>query len=296
MVRDSMKVYAPVKPLGQCAAVLRSLGFASAQSLGWISPAGVSSSLVIVVEPQDSALVRYRKLPTRALPPIPNWSVGYDILKNHIAAFQRGAQDFGIHATADTALEKLILRSHAKDSAQLRSFWKFLESNRNSRSAALAERTVLGDASVENRSLAAAVLGAQRGRARAWHVLVKGLRDPDERVAAAAEMGLISLMTGEQTPIDWRPVVTDLRAILDGTNVLALRTTLQVLTKTRIDRTLASALLRENGGLVIDFLGSHSPTHKDAAHQFLVWLAGKDLGIEANSWKSWLREIHARAI
>jgi len=252
--------------------------------------------VVIVVEPQDSALVRFRKLPARrALPPIDGWRNGYDVLNNNIAVFQRGTQDFGIHAIADTTLEQLILASHPKDSAQLQSFWKFLESTRNARSAALAERTLLNDSSVESRILAAAVLGAQRGRVRAWHVLVKGLRDPDERVAATAEMALTSLMVGEQTAVDWRPAVSDLRAILDGTNVLALQTTLQVLTKTKVDPRLAPALLRESGGLVIDFLGSHSPTHKDAAHAFLVWLARRDLGTEPNEWNSWLREIHARA-
>ena len=295
MIQDSMRVHAPGKPLGQCAGVLRSLGFPSAQSLGLPSPTG-ESSLVIVVEPQDSMLVRYRKVPMRASPPIPEWSVGYDILKNHIGTFQSGAQDFGVHATADTVIERVILQDHARDSVQLRSLWNFLESTRNSRSAALAERVLLTDASVENRRIAAVVLGAQRGRTRTLYVLMKGLRDPDERVASDAEKALTSLMTGEQTRIDWRPVVSDLRAILDGTNVLALRTTMQALTKTQIDRKLAPALLRQNGGLVIDLLGSHSPTHKDAAHEFLVWLAGKDLGTEPEDWSSWLSKIHARAI
>ena len=249
MIQDSMKVHAPGKPLGQCAGVLRTLGFPSAQSLGLTSTNGLSSTLVLLVEPQDSALVRYRKLPTRESPPLPAWRDGYSILKDHVAAYQSGVQDFGIHATRDTTIEHLILRSRPGDSAEVRFFWRFLERNSNPQSAKLAERTLLEDASVDNRRIAAAILGAQRGRTRAWYTLMKGLRDPDDRVAAAAEMGLTSLLTGEQPRIDWRPAVADVRALLDGTNVLALRTTLLVLTKTQVDPALAAALIRENGGL-----------------------------------------------
>ena len=296
MIEDSMKVHAPGKPLGQCAAVLRALGFPSAQSLGWTSAEGRSSTLVLLVEPQDSALVRYRKPPARKSTPLPAWRDGYGTLKDHVAAYQMGAQDFGIYAVRDTVLEDLILRSYPSDSAEVRFFWRFLERNRNPQSANLAERTLLEDASVDNRMVAAAILGAQRGRVRAWYALVKGLRDPDERVAAAAEMGLTSLLTGTQSRMDWRPARADIKAILDGTNVLGLRTMLLVLTKTKVDPMLARTLIPENGGLVLDFLGSHSPAHRDAAHAFLVQLAGKDLGPSAYNWRMWLREVHARAI
>jgi hypothetical protein len=296
MIQDSMKVHAPGKPLGQCAGVLRALGFPSAQSLGMTSVEGRSSTLVLLVEPQDSFLVRYRKPPTQETAPVPAWREGYRMLKDHVAAYQTGAQTFGIYATRDTARERLILEDRPKDSAEVRSFWRFLDSSRNAQSTKLAERTLLEDASLDNRMLAAAILGAQRGRVRAWYALVKGLRDPDERVAAAAEMGLTSLLTGTQSPIDWRPARADIRAILDGTNVLALRTMLLVLTKTKIDPLVARTLVRTDGGLVIDLLGSHSPAHRDAAHAFLVRLAGKDMGLSTNRWRAWLRGVHARAI
>jgi hypothetical protein len=296
MIQDSMKAHAPGQPLGQCAAVLRALGFPSAESLYTTSPEGRSSTLVILVEPQDSALVRYRKLPTRARGSLKAWGPAYRILRNDVAAYQTGAQHFGIHSVGDSAREHLILRSWPNDSAHVRAFWRFLEWSRNAQTAGLAERTLVEDANVENRILAAAILGAQRGRVRAWYALVKGLRDPDERVAAAAEMGLRSLLTGAQSRIDWRPALADVRAILDGTNVLGLRTTLVVLTKTQIDPTLAPALLRENGGLVMDLLGSHSPAHRDAAHEFLVRLAGKDLGLSPDNWRMWLQGVRARAI
>ena len=291
-----MKVHAPGEPLGHCAAVLRALGFPSAQSLYMTSAEGRESHIVIVVEPQDSSLVRYRSRPTRVGRPPNAWGPAYRILRNDVAAYQTGTQHFGIHAVGDTIREHLVLGMNPGRSAQVRSFWDFLDRTRNSKTATLAERTLLEDASVETRMVAAAILGAQRGRVRAWYALVKGLRDPDERVASAAEMALTSLSTGPQSRIDWRPALADIRAILDGTNVLALRTTLTVLTKTKIDPGLAPALLRKNGGLIIDLLGSHSPTHRDAAHQFLVVLAGKDLGPSPDDWKKWVKAVSARAI
>jgi hypothetical protein len=296
MIQDSMKVHAPGKPLGHCAGVLRELGFPSAQALGMTSPDGTPSTLVILVEPQDSALVRYRPPPGRTRGPIKAWDPAYRILRNNIMAFQGAAQGFGIHAVGDTIREGLTLGMHPRDSSQVRDLWNFLEKSRSPRTAALAEQVLLEDANVENRKVAATILGAQRGRVRAWYALIKALRDRDEHVAAWAEMGLTSLSTGAQERIDWRPALADIRAIIDGTNVLALQRTLVLLTKTRLDPKLAPDLLRENGGLVLDLLGSHSPSHQEAARDFLVMLAGKDLGDSPDAWRAWLRGIRARAI
>jgi len=295
MIQDSMRVHAPGKPLGQCAAVLRTLGFPSAQSL-YLTSNGLTSTIVILVEPRDSALVRRRTIPGNARASVKAWGPAYSIFRNHVAAYQTGAQTFGYHAVRDTAWEHQIMRSHRKDSAVVRSIWKFLESNRNRSTTNLAIRTLLHDSNVENRIVAAAILGPQRGRTQVWYALVKGLRDSDERVAGASEMALRSLLAGSQSPVDWRPAVADVRAILDGTNVLALRTTLVALTKTKIDPALASVLLRQNGGLVTDLLASNSQHHRSAAHEFLVQIAGKDLGLSPDSWKRWLSEIRARAV
>ena len=261
MIQDSMRVHAPGKPLGHCAGVLRDLGFPSAQALYMTSPDRPPSTLVILVEPQDSALVRYRVPRTRARGPMKAWGPAYRILRDHVMAFQAAAQGFGIHAVGDTIRERLILGLHPKDSSQVRGLWDFLEKSRSPETAASAERILLEDANVENRRVAAAILGAQRGRVRTWYALVQGLRDSSELVAAAAEMGLTSLSAGPQSRIDWQPALADIRAVLDGTNVLALRTALIVLTKTSIDRKLAPNLLRPNGGLVFDLLSSHSTSH-----------------------------------
>src|SRR5450759_1289309 len=66
MIQDSMKVHAPGQPLGRCAAVLRALGFPSAESLYTTSPDGRSSIVVVLVGAHGSAFGRYRRLPTRA--------------------------------------------------------------------------------------------------------------------------------------------------------------------------------------------------------------------------------------
>ena len=76
MVRDSMRVHAPGRALGQCAGVLRDLGFPSAQSLALSVGEGPRLTLVVVVEPQDSARVRLRPVPRKAPQPVAQWAAG----------------------------------------------------------------------------------------------------------------------------------------------------------------------------------------------------------------------------
>jgi hypothetical protein len=288
MIRDSMIVHAPRQPLGECAAVLRSLGFPSAESLHTVSADGRRTILVIVVEPQDSQLVRRLPIPGGHGMRPKMWEEGFRIMRDANGAFQAGTQTFGIHATGDSVREGLIMSLHPRDSAGVRAMWRFLENNRNRTAARLAGRILLGNSNFEDRALAAAILGAQRGRAEAWYALAKGMRDADERVAGVSEQGLRSLATGAYSKINWRPARSDLRAIIGGTNVLALRTTLAVITQTKIEPALARELLRDNGFLVFDLLGSHSKEHQEAAHNFLVLAAGKDFGMSGDTWRKWL--------
>ena len=294
MIRDSMIVHAPQQPLGQCAAVLRSLGFASAQSLYTGSADGRQTILVIVVEPQDSQLVRRLPIPSGRGNRPKMWEEGYRLMRDDNRAFQAGAQTFGIHAIGDSVREGLVMSLRSRDSSAVRAMWRFLETTRNRREAGLARRILLENSNFEDRVLAAAILGAQRGSAEAWYALAKGLRDSDERVAGVSELALRSLSTGTYTRINWRPARNDLRAILGGTNVLALRTTLAVLAQTKIQPPLARDLLRDNGFLVFDILDSHSKEHQEAAHDFLVLAAGKDFGRSGDVWRRWLASSVSR--
>ncbi len=294
MVQDSMARHAPGRALGQCAGVLRSLGFPSALSLGTVSEDGRPMTLVIVVEPQDSLLVRRLPKPSRSGIRPRTWDEGYRILRESNGGFQTGTQSFGIYATGDTLRERLVMSLRPRDSAAVRSLWRFFDINRNAVAAKMARRVLLGDSTFEDRILAAAILGAQRGRTEAWYALIKGLRDEDERVAATSEQALKSLSTGVVSSIDWRPARSDLRALIGGTNVFALSTTLSALTRTKINPNLARALLRNNGVLVFDLLASHSTEPQQAAHDFLTLAAGKDLGMSRDVWIRWLDSGGAR--
>jgi hypothetical protein len=289
MIRDSMRVHALGKPLGQCAAVLRGLGFPSAETIGF---GGTDYTLVMLVEPQDSARVRYRREPRDSQPIVAAWAEGYRLLRENRIAFQTAVQSYFIYLARDSAFERRILTLQAADSAMVRATWEFLAGRRGTGDARIARRRLLDDARLETRLVAAAVLAAHRDDARTWHALVQALTTPDGRVAAAAEQALTALIGGPAVRVDWAPVAPELRAVLDGTNVLGLKTTMLALTKTGASPRLTSDLLANGGALPLALLGAGPADYREAAHGFLTHMAGRDLGDDPAQWQRWIRGLH----
>jgi hypothetical protein len=289
MIRDSMRVHAPGKPLGQCAAVLRGLGFPSAETIGF---GGTDYTLVMLVEPQDSARVRYRREPRDSQPVVAAWAEGYRLLRENRLAFQSAVQLYSIQRARDSVFERSVLTIWAADSSIGRATWKFLDGRRGAGDARIARRRLLDDARFETRLVAAAVLAAHRDDPRTWHTLVQALTTSDGRVAGAAQQALTSLISGPAIRIDWAPVAPELRAILDGTNVLALRTTMLALTKTGASPRLAPHLLADGGTLPLALLGASPAIYREAAHGFLTHMAERDLGDEPAAWERWIHALH----
>src|SRR5256885_747596 len=98
MILDSLARYAPGDSLTShaCAAILRmKLGFADAAAEYY--PPGFEGSLngywaVPVVEPQDSARVRYRPRPRDSVPDRADWAAAFAVFRQHNQAFQSAIQ------------------------------------------------------------------------------------------------------------------------------------------------------------------------------------------------------------
>lgn len=86
--------------------------------------------------------------------------------------------------------------------------------------------------------------------------------------------------------------MNDLRLLLGGTNLPAMVSVFDLLSRTNVKPGLASPLLQNNAGWILDHLGSEAPMASDAAHSLLVQLnGGRDLGRSRSAWEAWVRAL-----
>jgi hypothetical protein len=287
MIEDSAAKYAPGQDLAThaCAAVLRlKLGFADASVMAF--PVGPHTDsllyIVTVVEPQDSALIRYRDTPVDSLPTPGEWRSAVQVFTEHNLAFQRAVQTPGF-LRADT-LDPGVAARYA-EALPVRSL---VRAHRDTADYTGALHTLANDGSWINRMVAVLLLQNFPARDSTWWALADALRDRDGFVSGTAGMVLERMAPRR---VDWAPMVSELRALLDGTDLFAHNTIMHVLASTEVAPDLAAALLHEGGALVLAKLGSSDPVGRVAAHDLLVQLAGRDLGFAVRAWKEWIDRL-----
>lgn len=165
----------------------------------------------------------------------------------------------------------------------------FLASHTAESDRVRAMRELRRDGFWVNRMSAVAVLSNFAANDSTYLILVRALRDPHEGVREAA-MSVLGSMPSR--PIDWRGSTADLRLLLGGTNLPAIRMVFDLLARTSIDPELAQPLLHDNGDWVLDHLGAETPMAADAAHRLLVRLNhGNDLGSTRAAWSAWIQSL-----
>jgi hypothetical protein len=241
--------------------------------------------VVTVVEPQDSGLVRYRGPFRDSLPDRPTWAPVREAFDKHNTAFQRAVQRPGFLssdaplAEADSALRPALpLRG-------------FLRANNTSSDRRLALTTLASDGNRRNRLAAVVLLVNFASNDSAWWALADALRDPEARVIGTANQVLSALRRGAPRRVNWAPASRTIRAILDGTSLVAHNDMMELLAATRVDPALARPLLKGGGHLVLAKLRSQGIAEQQAARQFLVQVAGRDLGDDPAVWEEWLRRL-----
>jgi hypothetical protein len=291
MIQDSLARYAPGESLVShaCAAILREkLGFADAAVQ--YSPPGFNGRTkgyfaVPVVEPQDSARVRYRELPRDSLPHAADWAEALAVFEKHNQAFQSAIQApaFLLGQMSPDSVEPRL--------AAARQLLKFLRAHRTHGDRQVALRTLARDSSPHNRVIAAVMLAGFVDSDSSWWALADALRDQDGMVSATASQVLSTMSRAAARPVNWAPVADGVRAVLDGTNLFAHNTLLEALVATRVDSTLAPALLRGGGELVLAKLRSEDLPTAGLAQRFLTQLSGRDFGQDAAAWENWIRSL-----
>jgi hypothetical protein len=124
-----------------------------------------------------------------------------------------------------------------------------------------------------------------------WWTLFDCYRDSDGRVSTAARYILHTLSNHKNIKVNWAPVTSSIRHILDGTNLFALRQAVEVLVKTDISSDLCIPLLKDGGTLLLALLGADRESDKKLAHQLLMKLSRKNFDRDSAEWENWLRRL-----
>lgn len=287
MIRDTMAARAPGKPLGECAAILVQIGFPSASSARFVDEGRPPRTVVTVVEPDDSARVKPRPVPTDSFPDRPEWSLATRLFVTHNRDFQAAIRSYTPGRVRGRGAGPA-----SADSAVMAGMWAFLDEHHSTDDFEAAIWVLAADANPTNQAVAAAILGNFADRDLAWWTLMDAQRSPHAAVAATSQQILSAMARRALRPVDWAPVLPSIRHLLQGTNVYLFAGTLEILTRTRISPSLASALLRDGAGdLLLAHLASQEDALRGPAHAFLVQLAGRDLGDDPVAWSRWIAEL-----
>jgi hypothetical protein len=288
MIQDSLAVHSPGDSLTShaCAAILRQhLKFADAAVIYY--PPGPSALpqkgyyAVTVIEPQDSARVRYRPAFRDSQPNRTNWSAAIRVFESENQLFQRAIQDsaflLGIKGSAIAA-----------DLAPALPLRRLLRSHRSSADLRLAMRTLSRDRNPVNRAIAVVLLANFAAADSAWWALAETLRDPHGMVSGTAQQVLSTLAQRAPRPIDWAPATGTLRAVIDGTNLSVQDALFDALAATQVAPRLAPQLLGGGGDLVLAKLQAEVSAVRGPARRFLVQVSGLNFGDDVSAWQHWI--------
>lgn len=288
MLQDSLASRGDSLHTHACAATLRyKLGFADAAATTFVSD-GSRYSVVAVVEPQDSARVRHRDLPMdttfRA-----EWSAPVGVIRERPHLFHIATDEYDPGGASELYAQ---LRDHlGADTVVVRQIWDFLAAQRGEDDFRLAAATLASDPSLYNRMVAAAILANFAKRDDAWWALVETLRERDGAAKAIAASVLTSRSRAEPRDVDWEPAAPSIHALLNGTGLFELRSTLQWLPRMGAGPRWSRAFLADGGEMVLAYLQAEHPPTRAAAHQFLVAMRGADLGTDVGPWRNWIASL-----
>ncbi|HVS60532.1 MAG TPA: hypothetical protein VHE82_07560 [Gemmatimonadaceae bacterium] len=289
MIQDSLARYAPQDSLTShaCAAVLRmKLKFADAAA-SYFGRDGAGRELIVVavVEPQDSALVRYRTPGPDSLPDIAQYAAAIAVFRNHNQDFQHFIQDsaFLVAHSAPRATDarrnllepvrRLLLSEHGVDGQRR------------------ATQVLARDRNPYNRVMALLVLSGFPKTNTTWLTLADELRDPHGMVSGTASQLITTLARYSPRIVDWSSALDGLEAVMAGTNLFAQAPLIEVLTRTKVAPGLARPLLLAGAPLLLARLRASPQAGRDLARALLEQLSGEHYGQDLAAWTQWVASV-----
>lgn len=291
MVEDSLAKYGQDSLTAHaCAAILRQrLHFADASvSVFTNFPEYTFKNYVAitVVEPQDSARIRYKPALRDSLPLRADWADAFAAFKANGEVAEIALQTASFYATT-------LNPEDSARFAKVEPLHRLLVAKRDAADLATVVHILDTDASIANRVIATFVLATFADHDAAWWTLMDAQRDPTGIVAGMASTMLTVMSRRAPRPVDWRPMADRIRYIVDGTNLFAFNSTLRVLEATNVDASLAPALLRGGGTILRARLRSGDVLGKRQTVSFLSKLSGLPATSADSEFSKWLDRLDA---
>lgn len=266
-----------------CAAFLSVIGMPDAEVRSIRDPVtGNRLWSVTIIEPGDSARSVKRRVFSDSLPDTDATAAYFRIDRVDVAQQALRRPNWMLGDGTDPAL------ANAPVGQMLRSY---IRDHRDSVSQAWARWTVMHDRNWRNRLAAVTALVGGTQNDSTYYVLAEAMRDGQQLVAIQASIALQTLTQHERRRVDWAPVTGTLQQIVGGTNLFTHTSIYEALAAIPPDRATGHALVTAGEELLLARLGASDPLLRSAAHQLLVAIAGKDLGIDPAKWRDWIRGL-----
>jgi hypothetical protein len=292
MIQDSLRKYAAGVTLEShaCAAVLRyKVGFAdaAASSYGVLVGDSVESIVISVIEPQDSALVRFRALPMDTTRPRRDWDAMVPLVST-----KQGTLMFALdEAVSRQAGQPRPAVPARIDTLALMTIRTFLASHRRPGDLRTARSVLATDRNYHDRAVAAALLVNFLADDAALNALVDALRESDGAVKVIASHLLNEFAEHMPRRVDWRAAAPSIHVILNGTSVAVDRQLMDLLVTTGAGPMYARAFLKGGSARLLEYLGTRHPWPRESARRLLKALSGRDYGDDAVRWRGWIATL-----
>ncbi|MDQ6768971.1 MAG: hypothetical protein M3Z54_03175 [Gemmatimonadota bacterium] len=249
----------------------------------------VDRIVVTVVEPQDSARVRFKPAPLDSTHPHSGWKSAVAIVQRNPMAVQAALQRFPEWRTR--GLSAALAEWPVSDSGAVLTYWQFMVRHASPGDFRTAVSVLASSPDYRNRVVAVSILANfVDGDAALW-ALVDALRESDGMVKAMAGQVLDLATRGPRRRVDWKPVAPAIHAMLDGTSLAESMTLMRLLVATDVQPELAAPLLRDGGRILLAYAGAEHRYTRQTAHNLLAALKGQDFGSDVARWRDWIASL-----
>lgn len=283
-----------------CAASFLKAGFAEA-SVRMMEPGGPVLWVVKLLEPAHKDRVQRRPTATGSGVQPSHWrdlrrhveapSVAFQVAMNWLGKV--AADDSPGHAATQKAAAAGFGEDVPYQPTEVEAAWTLVRSFGSTADQDRALWALRHDGDAVTRTAAACILANFPDSDLVYWELADALTDANGMVSDFAQRSMKALSQARSRTVDWGPATPVLRRLLDGTNLFAFETIVEVLHETRVAPELAKQLVGGDGGgtMLLASARAVEPTTRTRARRLLQHLSGRDHGEDWAAWQAWMRAL-----
>lgn len=284
---DTLRAISPNKTLHACAADLRrKLGFPDASAIGYYDKNKNIYTVITVIEDQYRDQIEYLNVPSDTLQPVKEWEKTLNVFQKDPQSFNWAIQFYGnvLQKNKEKASEDI---PNWINKENIMAVWNFLLEHQSVKDKELAYWILKSDGNYKNRMIAAAILANFTESDYTWWMLIDEMRFPDARASNVAQAVVNTTLETKPRIVNWQPAVHSLKHLMEGTNLFAYNTVLEMLAQTGMDEKLATQLLTERASWLLQaYLESNFQKVRDYGQTFLSAF------MEEKENRDWIKSLH----